>query len=131
MILEILKKKTIVSAIINMIIPVVLGVGIYAIQFLPAQELAPISRRAEMTYQQALDGAMSPSQIFTLVLPKVLGYSGAEPKPDSEFWFEGKQRYYYWETVVYFGVVGLMLMVVALASNRLGGLRWFCWVWDY
>jgi hypothetical protein len=119
------KKKTIVSAIVNMIIPVVLGVGIYAIQFLPAQELAPISRRAEMTYQQALDGAMSPSQIFTLVLPKLLGYSGAEPKPDSEFWFEGKQRYYYWETVVYFGVVGLILMVVALASNRLGGLRWF------
>lgn len=119
------KQGSIMLAGLNAIIPVLLGVGIFAIQFLPSQELAPISRRAEMTYEKSLDGAMTLTQSVTLALPKVLGYSGAEPAPDSEFWYEGKQRYYYWETVIYFGVVGLILMVVGLAGKRLGSLKWF------
>ena len=106
------------------LVPVALGAGIFAIQLLPSQELAALSERATMTYEKSLEGAMTVGQLLTLFVPKIFGVAGAEPQPSVPFWLR-PEIYYYWETVVYAGVVTLLLAVIGFASGRLRSLCWF------
>jgi hypothetical protein len=105
-------------------VPVVIGLGIFAIQLMPALELAKLSERAEMPYEKSLEGALGPGQLLTLVVPKLFGVAGPAAGPDNAFWYAPGQ-YYYWETAIYFGVVTLLLAAIGLASRRMGGLGWF------
>ena len=116
--------SSLVRAALLAALPIVIGSGIFAIQLLPSQELAGLSERAVMPYEKTLDGAMGVGQIFTLVVPKLFGVSSAEPVAGSAFWYR-PEIYYFWETAIYIGVVGLLLAVIGLGSTRLGALRWF------
>lgn len=106
------------------LVPIALGAGIFAIQLLPAQELAGLSERATMSYEKSLEGAMTLGQLLTLVVPKVFGVAGANPQPDVPFWLR-PEIYYFWETAIYVGVVTLLLATLGLASRSLRTLGWF------
>lgn len=105
-------------------VPIVIGVGLFAIQLLPSQELAGLSERATMTYEKSLEGAMTIGQLFTLVVPKVFGVAGAQQNPSVPFWLR-PEIYYYWETAIYVGVVTMLLAVIGIASRSLHAIGWF------
>ncbi len=118
--------KLLPKALLNAALPIIIGVGIFAVQYLPSQELADRSRRAEMTYQQSLDGAIEPGQLFTLIVPKVFGVVSADTPEDIPFWLRGGgDQYYFWETAIYFGIVTLILAALGFACRRLEGIGWF------
>lgn len=118
--------KALPKALLGAALPIIIGIGIFAVQYLPSQELADRSRRAEMTYQQSLDGAMEPGQLFTLIVPKVFGVHSADTPESIPFWLRGGgDVYYFWETAVFFGVVTLILAALGFASRRLEGMGWF------
>ncbi|HVZ40340.1 MAG TPA: YfhO family protein [Candidatus Kapabacteria bacterium] len=118
------ERKGVVMKLVLAALPVAIGIGIFAIQLLPSQELAGLSERSEMTYMKSLEGEVGPGQLLTLVVPKFFGVSNPDPNPTLPFWYR-PEAYYFWETAIYFGVVTLILAMVGLASRRLGGVGWF------
>lgn len=120
------RKRTLLITALGCLGAVMIAVGIFAIQFLPSQELAAMSQRSEMTYEKSLDGALEMKQLVTLVAPKTFGTVSADPPKDVPFWLRGGgDTYYFWETLIYMGVVTLLLAIVGLASRRLRGFGWF------
>ncbi|MEP7219486.1 MAG: hypothetical protein ABI876_11245, partial [Bacteroidota bacterium] len=118
------RTSTLVKGLIAAAIPVAIGVGIFAIQLLPSQELAGLSERAEMSHEKSLEGSLTMGQLVTLVAPKFFGVAGPDESPAIPFWLR-PERYYFWETAIYIGVVTLLLSIVGVASRRLKGLGWF------
>jgi hypothetical protein len=122
------KKKEIIGKqvpkfLICSILPFVIAVGIFAIQYLPSKELAAQSQRSEMTYEKASEGSMANKQIVTSIVPKAFGFiDGAEDRsapymlqindPQTN---ETKPApyYHYWDTAFYFGITGLLLGLIA------------------
>lgn len=125
------RKKTLPLALGGAIVSMAIAAGIFAVQYLPSRELAALSQRSEINYQQSLDGALAPKQLMTLVVPKLFGVVTGDvptqPMPeDIPFWLgQGGQTYLFWETAIFFGVVTLILSLLGLASRRLEGIGWF------
>lgn len=128
-------KRGIGMAVACAAAPVLLGAGLFAIQLLPAQELAGLSERAEISYEKSLEGSLGPGQLLTLIAPKYFGVSSAADQmnrqPSNPFWYQkdpsGKSEggyTNYWETVIYVGVTVLLLAIIGLASRRLGSFGW-------
>ncbi len=117
-------KRSPIMMLLVAALPVIIGVGIFAVQLLPSQELAGLSERAEMTYEKSLEGAVGPGQLLTLVVPKFFGVAGPEAQASVPFWYR-PEPYYFWETAIYIGVVTLILAGIGLVAGRIGPLRWF------
>lgn len=117
----------VVQALLCAALPIAVGVGFFAIQLLPSQELAGLSERAVMPYEKTLEGKLEMGQLLTVVAPKYFGTAGGNEAKAQEnpWWFPPEKRYFYWETAIYFGVTTLLLSIVGLASRRLGGMGWF------
>ena len=94
-----------------------IGAGIFCIQYFPANELAKLSQRNEMSYQKASEGSLQFRQIFTSVAPKAFGYRDGSGKEDVQFYLPGAQAHYYWETAFYFGIVALILGLFAIIAG--------------
>lgn len=93
---------------------VALSLGIALIQLAPTNELAGLSKRAEITYQFATEGSLSWVQLLTLLVPKLLGSSGA-----GGYQYFGDGGYWnYWETGIYIGVLPLFLSIIAMVRWR-------------
>lgn len=103
---------------------VAIGAGIFAIQLLPAQELAGLSERAASSYEKSLEGSITIGHLVTLVVPKFFGVVTGNTPQGMEYWYR-PETFYFWETCIYVGVVTLLLAAIGLASKRLGALRWF------
>lgn len=106
-----------VISIISAILIFGIGAGIFCIQYFPANELAKLSQRNEMTYQKASEGSLQFRQVFTSVAPKAYGYRDGGAKEDVPFYLPGAQAHYYWETAFYFGIVALTLGFFALIAG--------------
>lgn len=125
------RKRTLPLALGGGALAMLIGAGIFAVQYLPSRELAALSQRSEITYEQSLEMSLEPKQLFTLITPKVFGViGGASPQnvtpEDIPFWLRGGgEIHYFWETVIFFGVVTLLLAVLGMASRRLGAVGWF------
>lgn len=126
------KNISVVKYLIVSLLPFLIAGGIFQIQYLQSKELAELSRRQEMTFEQASEGSLEIPQIITAVIPKFFGYQDASGAPEVPFYLrrhntEGKiitpEYYYYWETGFYFGIVALMLGLLGAISlfktNRL------------
>lgn len=111
---------------VRAVAPVVIAVGLVAIQFFPARELAALSERSEITYEKASDGSMQPKQWLTAVVPNLFGavfpsnnkLQFALPSPDStpdKPKFE--QTHFYWDTAFYFGIVALVFGLYGAARR--------------
>ncbi|HZK75899.1 MAG TPA: YfhO family protein, partial [Candidatus Kapabacteria bacterium] len=97
--------------VLRMVLPVVIGFGIFAIQFLPSQELANLSRRETITYQNSLDGSLSWGHLLTLVLPRLFGLTNGAADAKVPYW--NGAYYLSWETAIYIGVLPLFFAIMA------------------
>lgn len=94
--------------IISTILTFVIAYGIFAVQLLPAQELAGLSQRAEINYDKATEGSLYFKQALTSVVPNLFGTVSGDNLRNSTFYlqFKGVQGiHYFWETSYYFGVL--------------------------
>lgn len=94
------------------LIPILVGVGIFAIQLLPSLELAKESRRNENSMKLASEGSLQYSQILSIFNPDIYGKVEPNGKEGTNFYLNYKGDYkthYYWETAFYFGLGGLIL----------------------
>ncbi|MBM2813817.1 MAG: hypothetical protein HW421_579 [Ignavibacteria bacterium] len=97
------------------IIPIIISVGIFAIQYLPSKELATLSQRNELTYEKSSEGSLEFKQLFCSISPNLFG--SVNPKENSfslkSTGTDGSSKdapyYYYWETAYYFGIAALLL----------------------
>ncbi len=88
---------------------VVLSFAIAAIQLLPTFELAPLSQRAQISYDMAVQGSIAISQVLTFFIPKFFGSAGGE---GYNYWGPGPY-WHFWETCIYMGAIPLMLVLVS------------------
>lgn len=121
-----LKGMAIGTALVRAAVPVVIAAGLTAIQFFPAQELAGLSERSEITYEKAADGSMQPKQWLTAVVPNLFGavFPGnsklqfALPSPDTTVdQPKYEQTHFYWDTAFYFGIAALMFGIYGAARR--------------
>ncbi len=91
---------------------VVIAISFTAIQILPTLELAPLSQRAEITYEKSQEGQLSWGQLITMIVPKFFGSSGAQ---GSTFWGNGAY-WAYWETCFYTGIPAVIFLLFILFS---------------
>jgi hypothetical protein len=94
---------------------IIIALMVTAIQLLPTIELAPLTQRADISYEKSLDGSLTWSGFITLVIPKFFGSFGAQG--GASYWLAGTYGQY-WETCVYIGVMGLLTVIVAGALIR-------------
>jgi len=102
--------------IVRMALPVIIGLGIFAIQFFPAQELASLSRRDTITYENSLDGSLSLGNLLTLVLPRLFGVTNGAGDAQVPYW--NGTYYLSWETAIYIGVLPLFFAIMAALMSR-------------
>ncbi len=99
-----------------MALPVIIGFGIFAIQFLPSQELASLSRRDTITYEKSLDGSLTWGHLLTFVLPRLFGVSNGAADATVPYW--NGAYYLSWETAIYIGVLPLFFAIMAGLLTR-------------
>jgi len=93
---------------------IIIAVALTAIQLLPTLELAPLSQRAEITYEKSLESSMEWRQLITMFVPAFFGSHGAH---GSTFWLSNGYSHY-WETCCYLGVAPLLFLVFASRQIR-------------
>lgn len=100
-------------------LPVIIGAGIFAVQLLHSQEFAAYSERNNFSLEKASVGALQLKQLFTLVVPKLFGYSGSQqpPSPISAPFSLENGNFYYWETAFYVGIPALVLALIGFATS--------------
>ena len=116
----------ILKTLFSGLVPFFIAVGIFAIQYLPSQELADLSQRSEFTYERATEGSMLLKQTFSAVVPGVFGKITGLGSNSNTFWIqypEGYRSHYYWETSFYFGIgaliLGLFAFITRFKENRI------------
>jgi len=111
-IIDKLSSKDIFKLIINGILPLVIALMIFSIQYLPSQTLANLSKRADSNYEMAVEGSLQFKQIFTSIVPKLFGYVDANNAAEVPFHLKDAPYYYYWDTGFYFGIIALLLGLI-------------------
>ncbi len=101
---------------LRMAIPIAIGFGIFAIQFLPSQELAALSRRDTITYEKSLDGSLTWGHLLTFVLPRLFGVANGSGDAKVPYW--NGAYYLSWETAIYIGVLPLFFAIMAGLLTR-------------
>ncbi len=136
-IFNIKEKKISGSAIgfylLRAFLPLVIGAGIFAIQYMPSAELAELSQRKEMTYEAAGEGSLQFRQLYTAVNPKLFGFVDGSGKSSVPYHLtidgdKGRQQapyYYYWESAFYFGIAALILGLFAVSTSLKGKSKIF------
>ena len=114
-----------VWSIIRVAVPMLIAVGIFAVQYLPSAELADLSQRDEITFEKASEGSLQLKQVYSTISPKIFGtVSGSTDKSTYYLQFKNNsQSYFFWETSFYFGLAALLLGIIgiaAFANTKLG-----------
>lgn len=101
--------------VLRMAIPVIIALGLFAIQYLPAQELADLSRRDVMTYQKSVEGSLTWGHLLTLVMPRLFGLTNGAHDAKVAYW--NGPFYLSWETAIYIGILPLVFGALAALGN--------------
>lgn len=101
------------GVVLRCIVPVVVGLGIFAIQLLPSQELADLSRRDVITYEKSVEGSLSWGHLLTYVMPRLFGVSNAAQDATVPYW--NGPYYMSWESALYIGVLPLFFALIGAA----------------
>ncbi len=103
----------------------IVGFGIAAVQYMQTLELVKYSDRASNSYQFITDCSLPPVRLLTLFVPKAFGsVSGPTGQSVSVPSLLKGVNYSYAETVIYVGILPLLLAGFALADKK-QTLRWF------
>ncbi len=103
------------------VLPFVIGVGIFAIQYLPSSELANLSQRKEMTYEKSAEGSLQLKQLTNTFLPNAFGKIVPDRNNQFPFYLSKDNQqlpyYYYWESGFYFGGIVFIMAMFYLIFN--------------
>jgi hypothetical protein len=124
-----LKGEAIWRSAASLALIAVIGIGIAAIQYLPSAEFVQHTSRSAMNYNDIVEASLKPIQLITLLVPKFFGSVSGDlvTHTDTVNFWGGHADYVYWETVIYIGILPLLLALFAL-TGRKHPLRWFCLV---
>ncbi|MEP7235486.1 MAG: YfhO family protein [Ignavibacteriota bacterium] len=100
----------------RMAVMLVIAIGLFAIEFLPSQELAALSRRSEITFQNSVEGSLYYGHLLTLILPRLFGVTDAMHEATVQYWHGSD--YLSWETMCYIGILPLLLAIIAGFSDK-------------
>ncbi len=110
-----------ISKILAFILPFVIGVGIFTVQYLPSSELAELSQRKEMSYEKSSEGSLQMKQLTNTLLPNPFGKMSADRNNKFPFHLtkddQQQPYYYYWETGFYFGSIVFLLGMFYIIFN--------------
>ncbi len=96
-------------------LPLVIAAGLFAVQYLPTQELASLSERsAGHDIEWAAEVSLHPEQILTLVVPKLFGSTEPTAQRHVPLYLPGAPYYHYWETAFYVGILPLVLALIGI-----------------
>lgn len=101
------------NVVLRAALPVLLALGVFAIQFMPSQELADLSRRDVMTYERSVEGSLTYGHLLTFVMPRLFGVSDAAQQAKVPYW--NGAYYLSWETALYIGVLPLFFALIGAA----------------
>lgn len=102
-----------VFAAISVVVGVILGIGIAAVQVLPTLELSSLSTRSIHDYSFATSYSMDPIQTLSFAMPNLFG--------SPEYWWGFTN---FWEFSSYVGVMTLVLAIAGAIFVR-GPYKWF------
>ncbi|MFC2131469.1 YfhO family protein [Bacteroidota bacterium] len=129
-----LKANKIIKFLVAGIVPFIISVGIFSVQYLPSQDLADLSKRAESSYELASEGSLEFKQVYTSVVPKLFGFFDGTEDKSVPFHLDKAPYYYYWDTGFYFGIAALMLGLIGIIygfKNRLTAFLIFISVFGF
>ena len=101
---------------LRMAIPAIIAFGLFAIQLLPAQELAALSRRDVITFEKSVEGSLGFGHLVTLILPRLFGLTDAMREAKVQYW--NGPYYLSWETMCYIGVLPLLFAIIAAFGTK-------------
>jgi hypothetical protein len=121
------------KAFIGGIAMFVIAVGIFMIQFMPSNEMAKHSARAVTSYEKSAENSLQFKQVWTLLLPKVLGHYEADSQTDYPMFltdiYDGKESQvhnnYYWETALYFSFLPFLFGLFGIFTIKKDSFKWF------
>ncbi|MFH1050963.1 MAG: YfhO family protein [bacterium] len=116
------KAKQSIKSIVAGLLPFIISVCIFSVQYLPSQDLANYSKRADATYEAATEGSLEFEQIYTSLVPKLFGFTDGADDKSVPYHLDNQPYYYYWDTAFYFGLTALLLGLIAIVGgykNRL------------
>jgi len=119
--------KSFISTSVLSALTVLIGTGIFCIQYLPSTELAGLSKRADLDYVKASEGSFEYKQLLSFLNPNIFGIMRAQQGDNPKFYLEtsdpitGKSQpaayYFYWETGFYFGIAALLLAISGIIAT--------------
>ena len=109
--------KLSLKSIVAGLLPFIISVCIFSVQYLPSQDLANYSKRADASYEAAIEGSLEFKQIYTSITPKLFGFTEGAGDKSVPYHLDGKPYYYYWDTVFYFGLTALILGLLAMFTG--------------
>ncbi|MEA2062463.1 MAG: YfhO family protein [Gemmatimonadota bacterium] len=90
-----------------------INLGLNAVQFLPAAEMAEHTGRSTMTYAASIEHSLYPMQLVKLLCP---GFFGTQYPSANTYWAGGYSAF--WETCLFVGVLPLILALWSLSAVR-------------
>lgn len=136
-------KINYIKTILAGIAPIVIGFGIFAIQYFPSRELADNSVRNEINYEKSVEGSLEYKHFLTSVIPDLFGTVNGETmnpqgtdKPSYYLTFNNQnlQVHYYWETSFYFGLITLIFGIFGalfLYKDKVGSFLIFVTIFGF
>jgi len=109
-------EKLTALTVVRMAVPAIIAIGLFAIQLLPSQELAALSRRDVITFEKSVEGSLSFGHLATLILPRLFGVTDALREAKVQYW--NGPYYLSWETMCYIGVLPLLFAIVAAFGGK-------------
>ncbi len=98
--------------------PLALAAGLFAVQYLPTQELASLSERATgQGLEWAAEVSLYPPQLLTAVVPRLFGSTEPPGVQHVPLYVPDAGYYHYWETAFYSGIPVLILALVGMLSR--------------
>jgi len=111
------KVKQSIKSIIGGLLPFIISVLIFTVQYLPSQDLANLSKRADATYEAATEGSLEFGQIYSSLTPKLFGFTDGTGDKSVPYHLDNQPYYYYWDTAFYFGLTALLLGLIAIVTG--------------
>lgn len=126
-----------INLVLSGLLPVLIGIAIFSIQYLPSRELAEQSQRSEFTYEQSVEGSLAFKNVYAAVVPDIFGKVVGDRDDPSTYYNRvggNVQTHFYWETAFYFGIVAFILGFVGIFrtyKSRYGALFIFIAVFGF
>ncbi|MFI5264665.1 MAG: hypothetical protein ACHQM6_09130, partial [Candidatus Kapaibacterium sp.] len=110
------EQKFAAMIVARMAVTIAIALGLFAIEFLPSQELASLSRRSEITYENSVEGSLYFGHLITLIMPRLFGVTDGMHEAKVQYWHG--PSYLSWETMCYIGILPLLFAIIAAFSGK-------------